>query len=823
MTAQLEPQHIRQAQQESLQKMTETSHELRVRIRPPRIAVLFSTHTTIDAFLRTIKFLSMVRGGKFARFIFIDMHGDRMDESLKRAKEEVKTLFPELLVVPAKQEKYLAQDIEIDRPIKAEEGILNIVYSAKIIEITDDLFLNFDESNTGGLTPWYKIVQHEDTKYPDMKRNNLFFLKIDAAEEFRCCVAATYGLLPDDITKDISKYLNAEIHESRVSNACELYQLFTFMANRLSWLDFLNQGIRHLSSVVFGDPPTVVLLEKQQPIRDLCLFWNLQGHIVQGGSDESLLMLREQDIDNQNALNCLSQTFCSSEIRSTYGFIRTAGNNKTALQKAARRLRSRIVLIQKKEYLLDATAKFSAKSMSCYEQEKTITVSVEDAKVAVPKVDPEYPNSSAFARYYCDLVKNHKTIRYPFDLALPKDSNIFQLVNLPGKHYSFQDIVSFGEEFLSVVFTGSEESAAVRFQLPSEHEIFQVILDRAGCTLRKDEKNIRYSKTLDLFPDFSTACIALTGKCWSIIKALEFEPLAYDKLQGKARLGKSKNLEPLPELAQTILERYHPPFQDIARNRVSDSLKSVLRKESTPDNILEFLTRINVIRRKWLLDKCPSCDREYWQDNIDITSPVMCPGCGKQILITNRVRVGYALNELVRLAVFDEGMRPVVLTARFLRSLTHNGFIWYPGAKVTQGKIDTDFDLLACGDGILIAGECKDFSNSQSPNWDELMVQVEHPLSIAKECGFKVFFISSLTESYPESFKKTLQQMAGNSLKMLFITKEDLENGRRNFKNEKGHEHHLDIYTLIRPKTVRKPKTVKKRRTIDFGWGRISS
>uniref|UniRef100_UPI0040573EE3 hypothetical protein n=1 Tax=Candidatus Electronema sp. TaxID=2698783 RepID=UPI0040573EE3 len=807
--------------------MTETSHELRVRIRPPRIAVLFSTHTTIDAFLRTIKFLSMVRGGKFARFIFVDMHGDRKDESLQRAKEEVKIFFPELLVVPGKQEEYLALSLTINRPRKAGSNVRDILYSPQLIEITDDFLSNFDESSIGGLTPWDKVVRQEHKKYPNLKRNNLFFLKIDAAEEFRCCVAAAYGLLPDDITNDLAKYLNAEIYEVRVSNAYELYNLFTFMARKLSWLDFLNQGIRQLSSVLFSDPPTVVLLDKQQPIRDLCLFWNLQGHIVQGSSDESLLMLREQDIENQKVLDCLTETFCSSKIMSTYGFIRTAGNNRTALQKAARRLQSRIVLIQKKEYSLDATTNFVAKDISCYEQEKTITVSVENEEVIVPRVDPAYPNPYAFARYYCDLVKEDKTTRYPFDFALPKDSDIFLLLNLPGKHYSYQLIVGFGEEFLSVVFTGSEESAAVRFQLPSEHEIFQVILDRAGCTLRKDEKNIRYSKTLDLFPDFSTACIALTGKCWSIIKALESEPLVYDKLQGKARLGNCKNLEPLPEFAKTILERYPPPFQDIARNRVSDSLKSVLRKESTPDNILEFLTRINVIRRKWLLDKCPSCDREYWQDNIDITSPVMCPGCGKQILITDRVRVGYALNELVRLAVFDEGMRPVVLTARFLRSLTHNGFIWYPGAKVNQGKIDTDFDLLACGDGILIAGECKDFSNqspkSQSPNWDELMAQVKPPLSIAKECGFKVFFISSFIESYPDNFKKHLQQMAGNSLKILFITKEDLENGYRNLKDEKGCEHRLDIYTLIRPKTADKPKTAKKRRTIDFGWGRISS
>lgn len=805
--------------------MTE-SYDIQVRIRPPRIVALFSRDTSVDDFLKTIELLSMVRGGRFAQFVFIDY-----SEDFFKHTQEVAAGFPELIVVPSSDQRNLARFFEVRRPIKAGVTPRDILYSPQIIEVNDQLFLNFDEGNTGGLTPWHKIVQQERKKYPDLKRNNLFFLKVDAAEEFRPFVAAAYGLLSDDLTEGLAKGLNAEIHEATVTNACELYQLFTFMARRLSWLDFLNQGIQHISSA--WNPPTVVLVEEQQPIRALCLFWNLQGHLTPGGSDESLLMLREQDIENRKALNCLTETFCSSGIRSSFGNIYTAGRNKTALRKAARRLRSRIVLTQKKEYLLDATTDFSVRGISCYEQEKIITVSVENNEVTVPKVDPAYPNSSAFACYFCDLVKERKTIRYPFDLALPKDSDIFQLVNLPGKHYSFQNIVGFGEECLSIVFTGSKDSVAVRFQLPSEHEIFQVILDRAGCILKKDEKNTRYSKTLELFSDFNTACITLTGKCWSIIKALESEPLTRGKLLGKAQLKTNRNeSESFPEMAQVILKRYRGVFQEIAQGRVNNNLKTVLRKESTPDNILEYLTQRKVIRRKWLQDKCPSCDKEYWLDTLDITSPVMCPGCGNQVVITDRVRVGYALNELVRLAVFDEGMRPVVLTARFLRSLTHHGFIWYPGAKVTQGKIDTDFDLLACADAVLIAGECKNLSRSDperpkdahDPLWDELADQVKQPILIANDCGFKLFFFSSFLESYPEKFKKRLQEMAGDSLKLLFIAKEDLENGCR-LKNKSKSEQQFYINDFMRLQKVHKRKRKNwsnSQRTIDFGWGRIS-
>ena len=66
--------------------------------------------------------------------------------------------------------------------------------------------------------------------------------------------------------------------------------------------------------------------------------------------------------------------------------------------------------------------------------------------------------------------------------------------------------------------------------------------------------------------------------------------------------------------------------------------------------------------------------------------------------------LGYELHPLVARAV-DEGVRPVVLTARFLRNLTSHGFLMYPGAKLKKNSEETDIDICAIGDGALIAGE----------------------------------------------------------------------------------------------------------------------
>ena len=344
-----------------------------------------------------------------------------------------------------------------------------------------------------------------------------------------------------------------------------------------------------------------------------------------------------------------------------------------------------------------------------------------------------------------------------------------------------------------------------------------MIFRRDQWWLRNDEKNTRYTRVLTLFPNLMDAAIALTGISWKIISALKNKPFTEDGLRGKAKLGKRKKSIPLPKVADIVRQRQYGLYGELFERRVKRELKDAISDAAPTEYILEYLLKRNVLFRKWKLDRCPGCEREYWKTDIDIRKPLLCPGCKTYIPYKDKVRLGYELNPLMRLAL-DEGMRPVILTARFLKLLTWHGFLMFPGAKLKKSAQETDIDICAIGDGISIAGECKDLADFQKDGkilWGEIFSQLTLPMKIAKACGFRVFFIASLTDCYPKSFQDKVRKIAGDSLKLLFLTREDLESGKRKYTDKDGHERTLNLYNVLNPsRPFHIPKDKRKARTI---------
>ena len=151
-------------------------------------------------------------------------------------------------------------------------------------------------------------------------------------------------------------------------------------------------------------------------------------------------------------------------------------------------------------------------------------------------------------------------------------------------------------------------------------------------------------------------------------------------------------------------------YGELFERRVKRELTDTISDTMPVEHILEYLVKQNILFRKWKLDQCPGCEREYWETDLDIRKPLLCPGCKTYIPYKDKVRLGYELNPLMQLAL-DEGMRPVILTARFLRNLTLHGFLMYPGAKLKKSNQGTDIDICAIGDKTLIAGECKNLTD----------------------------------------------------------------------------------------------------------------
>lgn len=781
--------------------MTNKSYELRVRIRLPRMAVLLTSYTTTDDYIKTIKFLSMVWGGKYARFIFLDMYSQN---PLDEIHNEFKSFFPEVVIFPSSQEqRFLYAIVEVCCP--------------KVVNIDDKLFENFDEHNIGGLIPWHRFYRQEMRSNPNLIRNNLFFLRIDCQSKFLPFVVTNFGLLPDNLLEVLPKSLNAELHQATVSDFCCLFDLCGFMAGHLSWLDYLNKDLHTIQSSSY--PPTVILVGNKQPLKNLALFWNLRETLASGGAEDSLLLFPESEVENSQLIECLAKTLSSSSIRSNYCIIRSAECPTNILQQFARRLRPRLSRFKKSKFHVEISKTSRAPNIFCYEKEQTLEVSVFNQVVTIPYQSSSIQSLSSFAAWYCDLIKDQATNRYPFEFVLPQSIKILKLLNLPASEFAhFRDLISFSNENgISVGFIHDQHSKSLRFQLPTEEEFFETIISKGQYQLIKDEKNIRYTQTLNLFGGLSAASTAITGIFWNIIKALFNHPLTYDKLLGKTKLGKNKSSIKLHPLSEILLRPLSGNLRTIAERRIRTGIIQagfkLLTEASTTEQALESLVKAEIIFRKWLLSRCPSCDREYWVNQIDISTSIHCPGCRQQIMLGASVKLGYQINELVHLAI-KEGFRPVVLTAQFLKRLTFNGFIWIPGAKIKSKELHTDIDLLACADGILIAAECKDLSeldkNNSSDLWKEIAQQLENSILVSKKCGFELFVLSSLIEKYPIGFQKQISAIAGDSLKVLFLTKEDLETGYCKHEDEQGQQRKLTLNEIFIPRTKRKNMEHKK-------------
>ncbi len=650
----------------SVTTLRTTTIEALVRIRPLRIAVILTTDTSRDAFLECVELLSAVWGGRFARMIYVDMYAEAPRDDLSAG---IKAFLPEVVIFPTEK----------------EQVFLHVVAEccrAEFVTVTPGVLDDVRSSSVAGLISFREVLHDELTRYPDLERSNVYLLEHNEADELLPLLAATFGLIPGSHARDYGEQLNARTQSGAIDSYLSYLELVSSMSHRKGWLHLVNRNLGVTRSAWY--PPTVVVVAKSQPLRDLALFWNLRDHLAPRAFGNSILLIPEEEIENPPSLQRLAKELARSEIGSNHCMVRSAGCPKAILDVLARRLRPRLTRTKTEAFHVDVQFGPKVPGIYCGAREQTVTLAIADDIVTIPQLEPGFSRLQALSRWACDLTKDLSTNRYPFELDLPKTRATLDLLNLPpGPFVHFGDRLSFGPEFLSVLMTESSQASTLRIRLPSAHELFEVVLAAGRVTVLNDEKNIRYTQTLSLFGDLSTACAALTCAPGRVLDALyeKANPLTYEEICGLSRAGKRGRRAALPKMASLILQRLEGTSRKIAERRVRTAMGEALAHDTPTDEVLRLLSAKGVIRRRWKLDRCGSCDHSYWLTAIDLSQPLLCPGCGRPVLLKNAVAVGYALNALARLAL-KEGFRPVVLTARFLERLGLSGFIWHAGAKI---------------------------------------------------------------------------------------------------------------------------------------------
>ena len=200
--------------------------------------------------------------------------------------------------------------------------------------------------------------------------------------------------------------------------------------------------------------------------------------------------------------------------------------------------------------------------------------------------------------------------------------------------------------------------------------------------------------------------------------------------------------------------------------------------------LLEHWVSHRILRREWQIGPCASCQGTFPETQLTITRPYRCPGCGSVIAVPRKARVAYSPHPMLKIAL-DQGLRPVALTGRFLRNLSHRGFLWLPGLKYVHSGLSGDLDIVASCDGHIVFAECKNLEDTPPDRvaWPDLITQFQATAEIAKQCDASIVVFSSLLSEYPPRFVEEAEQLGCDNLSVLLLNKDDLEAGLRQRHN----------------------------------------
>ncbi len=357
--------------------------------------------------------------------------------------------------------------------------------------------------------------------------------------------------------------------------------------------------------------------------------------------------------------------------------------------------------------------------------------------------------------------------------------------------------------------------------LPTAEEVLLESLREYGIEPGPDEKRSSYLPVIRRFGGLHATATAVSGQSRTLLTALAGKYLTRPQIDAECNVTKGcLSGQSYIERNAFLFERETDRIKRVSRRRYLEHVK-----HSEPENLevrtlLEYWADRSVLSRAWKLDPCPRCRQPDCVPALNIQRRIVCTHCGHRLTLPARVELAYTLHRTVRHAV-DQGLIPVVLTGRFLRGLSHRGFLWLPGVKYTRGTQAGDIDILACCDGHLVFCECKTLleTSSDAKTWDKVIDQFIETSKVAVQCGGGVAILAARVNEYPQPVKDKIAAAIEPNVPYLLLDMHDLDRGHRD-RNEEGKEHWLTLHDLIRePFPEARRPLVETSRVIQLGFG----
>ena len=723
--------------------------------------MLVPKDATNDEFLLALRFLSRIWGGRYSPILCVD-----------RKTPDPLTLFR---LGESRPDFIFGVNLELEN---WHNSIFESSQPRGFGPLTKEYVDNLGREDDVEFITLGHVIRdiRDDPASQALNNRTLRLFSAEGNTAIESLAGAAFGIAYRRLGDDLPA--NKTIFESSASFHAFLEASITFVENfEQAWLDL---GCHRLSTIQgYGEiPPTVVVINS--PAEDLSHFWNLR--LCKSHERPTwLLPVPASSLFDLHVLDGIRKwllAFDRYQAISNFCQVTSATLPRRDLEEFATRLRETLTGTHF-EFVKISEPLNRIPVTIPYESENLVTAEKRGRRIRFRSPRPELMKDELSRPWIVDLVEDDKTGRAVAELSLPPRMSTLHVLNAAGpphiRHYRIFPI-SDGPESINVRVSKFDDY--VDFHLPTSAEILEEIVRESGVEPIVDEKRACYVPAIKLFGGLDNAARFTSGVAGRILGVLANGPATVAEIKGKCSLGKGV----LPEVGrrtdiESALKHFPEASRRVALRRFELAFERRLPKGDI-SSLLEFWTERGIVSRRWRIGPCHACLQSYWLPRIEIARSIICPGCGRRIRMSKGTSFGYELHPLITRALL-EGLVCVVLTARYLESLTRKGFLWLAGCKFKVGEQHGDIDIVSACDGYIALAECKlrEGSNASEINWDTRFAEFEQTVNVAEKCRASLVIYSSLLESYPDEFVRAVNSRVKTPMRHLLLGKEDLEQG----------------------------------------------
>jgi Holliday junction resolvase len=575
----------------------------------------------------------------------------------------------------------------------------------------------------------YQLIHIYETSLP-ISKSNFRIVRSAEGSAFTECAAAQFGVAREPYEGIYLKALQAQVVDLADVDLSDYLRHLSELEHRLTPIVTTSRGLSpvdEMSGVGF-----TIVLAGENPLADLCLFWNLRMRPSLGRL--WTVVLPASSLRTERSVRALAEWCNEAVIGTNYIVLASATISKQRLLGLKKRFKPHLKSgVEHVDVWFDG---FNMSPIRVFETESREELVFEDRQFKLKTPEPSF----------ADQIRNGEWV---VDISLGEGGRHMSSNFLPPDHPGLGALLSrdYGTSARMAVghisYLVREGQAFITGTVPSDDEVFGSLFESKGYSVAQTDK-CRYAR-------------GVTGLLGGL---------------GELKIWRSRGVRDLFYEMRDGTSSYTPKEMMMWLKPGSELGKAY--------SMVTGLALKKVFLRGYKL-QCPTCDLTRWYAVTDLAETMPCAGCLTAFQPPVEAAFRYRLNDLVARGL-DQGTMSLMLTVLFLKSLAGESFMYVPGLEVFKTR-KSDVDIVASCDGHLILAECKDLrAGASRQTVKDVIAQFEALIDIARDVGAGVALLSILQPSVPDELRlrvATLSRKWDKSIAVHLLTGGELEQGYR--------------------------------------------